>query len=152
MENSSNNKVIGIEIAKYAKICYILILIAAGYGLLTNIAGLAAVYLPGGFMTGLLGITGVVLALLGLFVFKDSFGSVDLSHFRFIGVMFVAFFLIYAVVVNALAKFGFIGLLIIILISVTQVALFYAGFKTHGAGQEASRASIEGTLRSLIKR
>ena len=152
MENSSNNKVLGIETAQYAKICYILILIASGYGVLTNILGLAAIYMPGGIATGVLGLAGIVLALLGFFVFKDKFSALDVSHFKFIGIMFAAFFFIYAIVVNALAGFGFVGLLLIIAISIIQFALFFAGFKARKANVEASKSSIESNLKSLLKR
>ena len=151
MEKTSNNKVMGIEIGKYVNLCYITILISAGYGLLGNFAGLGGVAIPGGLIFSLLGLVGLILTLLALFVFKDKFSGLDMSHFKYIGIIFAAFLVLGIVLGGTLFKMGFVGLLLIIVISAVQFALFFAGYRTYKAGIEATKDTIIGNLKSGFK-
>lgn len=151
MENQPDNKVLGIPVEKYANLCYMLLLVSAGIGLLSNILGLVGVYIPGSGMVGLIGLVGLVLSLLGLFVFKDQFSKLDVSHFKYIGVLFVAFFVVGLVLITALGGFGVLGLLIILLLSIAQFVLYFAGFKNYKAGIEPTKDTIQATIKSKFK-
>lgn len=144
-----NNKVLGIETNKYAKVAYILILISTGFAVFSNLAVMAGTYPAGGMLLGLLGLAGLIMAALGLFVFQENFSKLDLSHFKYIGLMFIAFFIISMIFSNAMAGFGFIGAFINFLISSAALILIFAGYRTHKAGIEATKASIESDIKSM---
>lgn len=151
MPYTTDDKVLGIDINHYTKVCYVLILIASGFGLLANLASLVGIFIPGGILTGLFGFIGIVLVVLGLFVFKDKFSALDLSHFKYIGLLFIAFLVIYFVLVPALLGMGLIGMMVVVLLSAAQFILFFAGFRTYKTGIEATKASITANLKSGLK-
>lgn len=148
----NENKVLGIEAAKYVKICYIMVLIASGYGVLTNLCGLAGIYLPGGLITGIIGLAGLALTVTGWLVYKEKFGPVDISHFKYLVIVLAAFFVIYVIFVNALAGFGVVGAFLITIISLIQFACLFVGFKTWRSGQEATQANLKASFRSIKAR
>ena len=145
-----DNKVLGIEANKYAKIAYVLILISVVIGLLNGLAGLVGSYVPFGGVISILGLVGLVMAVLGLFVFQDNFNDLDQSHFKYIGLLFIAFFIIGIIFSNGLAGFGFVGALINLAISAAAFIFMFAGYRTHQAGTPATRASIEGDIRGMV--
>jgi hypothetical protein len=151
MENSTDNKVLGIEVSKYTNICYLLMLISGGFGLLTSLGGLGNVNIPGSSIIGLLGLAGLVLALLGLFAFKDKFSSLDLSHFKYVGVLLVIFIIIFVVLGSFLFNEGFVGALLVLLLSAAHFVLLFAGFRTYKAGIEASKDAIITNIKSGLK-
>ena len=148
----NENKVLGIDVTKYVKICYLMVLIASGYGVLTNLCGLAGIYLPGGFITGIIGLAGLALTVTGWLVYKEKFSAVDISHFKYLVIILGAFFVIYVVFVNALAGFGVVGAFFITIISLIQFSLLFVGFRTWKVGQEATQTNLKASFRSIKAR
>ena len=146
--NQPNDKVIGIPTDKYLKICYILVLLSSGFGILTSLLALTGAHIPGGGLIGLLGLVGIILAVLGWLVFSENFSALETSHFKFLSILTAAII----VISIALASFGSF---LIMLISAVNFVCLFVGYKTWQDGQEATKDNlISGfkTLTSSIKK
>jgi hypothetical protein len=143
------NKVLGIPVHKYAKLCYILILVSAGFGILTSLLALIGMYVPGTGIFGLIGLIGLALVVTGWLAFTEKFSALDISHFRFLTFVFILFFVLYIIFFNALAGFGPVGAFIVFLIAAAQFAVFLAGFQAWKAGQEATVDNVKLQLKDL---
>lgn len=147
-QNKSNGTVLGIPADKYLKICYILVLLSSGFGILTGLVALTGSYVPGGGLIGLLGLIGIILAVLGWLVFSENFSALETSHFKFLSLLTAA------VIVISIALVSF-GSFLIMLISAANFACLFVGFKIWQDGQEATKDNlINGfkTLKSTIKK
>ncbi len=146
------NKVLGIETNKYAKLSYVLILVASGLGLFSNLMALASVYILGGMMFGLLGLIGIVLAITGLVAFKDKFSALDISHFIFLVILFFAFFALAGILGNMLVNMGAVGSIILFLLSAFQFALLFTGFQLWQNGELVTKDSLINGLKNLTSK
>lgn len=137
-----DGKIIGIPAGKFALISYYLILASSGFGLLLSLLGVLGIGLPGNAFFGAIGLLAVVLSLLGLFVFESKFNALDKSHFKFIALAYVAFFVIAIVLGTIFALMGSFGYLLVFLIATVQVLTFYAGFTLYQEGKEATQDNL----------
>lgn len=143
------NKVLGIETTKYTKICYILILIASGFGVLSNLLGMFGAVMYGGLFIGLLGLIGLAMAAMGWVIFKDKFSSLDVSHFKFLIILFIAFFIFGMIFAILIMGMGSAGMFIMVLLAILQFSLLLAGFQIWRAGQEATKNNLINGLKNL---
>ena len=146
---SDDNKVLGIPVNKYAKVCYVLILVSSAFGVLTSLLGLVGMYVGFGGVFGLLGLIGLALAVTALLAFAEDFGDVDLSHFKAIAIIFVAFFVFSMIIFNAVLPFGIVGSIVIFLLGVGYLAIVYAAYQTYQAGQMATVDNVKKNLIAL---
>ena len=146
---SDDNKVLGIPVHKYAKVCYVLILVSAGFAVLTSLLSLVGMYMGLGGVFGLLGLIGLALAITGWLAFSEDFGDLDLSHFKAIGILFVAFFIFNMIIFNAVAGFGVVGAILGFIITVGEFAVLFAAYKTWEAGQTATVDNVKKNLIAL---
>lgn len=147
--SASDKKVIGIPVQNYVKICYLLILTASGFGVFTNFVGIVGVYVPGGQLFGILGITGLALSLIGWQAFAKEFKPNEITHFKYMALLFVAFFVIYLVLSGGLGWFGFFGAIIAFLIAAVQFGCIYTGFSLWKADKEASKENLIGEFEAM---
>ncbi|MEM8833939.1 MAG: hypothetical protein AAGB32_05305 [Pseudomonadota bacterium] len=146
---SDDNKVLGIPVNKYAKVCYVLILVSGAFGLLTSLIGLIGMYVGFGGVFGLLGLIGLALAITALLAFAEDFGDVDLSHFKAIAILFVGFFVFNMIIFNAIFAFGAVGSIITLIITAGELAILFAAYQTHQAGQMATVDNVKKNLIAL---
>lgn len=143
-------KVLGIPTNKYAKLCYVLILVSAAFGLVSSLLMLVGMSIGGGIIS-LVGLIGLALAVTGWLVFKEEFGAVDLSHFKALSAMFVVFFVFNVILFNATAGFGIVGPIIQFLITAVEVAILFAAFDVWRSGKKATVESIKTSFFGLKK-
>jgi len=147
----SGQKILGIPVENITKLSYILILVSTGFALLLNFLGILGVGLPGTAFFGGIGLFAVFLSLVSLFVFEERFSELDKSHFKFIALAYVTFFVALIVVGTILSILGSFGYLITFLIAATQFLTFYTGFKLHKDGELADKDNLTKLIR-VIKR
>jgi len=145
----SDNKVLGIPVNKYAKVCYILILVSGVFGVLTSLLSLVGMYMGLGGLIGLLGLIGLALAITAWLAFSEDFGDVDLSHFKAIVIMFVAFFVFSIIIFNAVGPFGAVGSIISFLLGAAYLAVVFAAYQVWQKGQMATVDSIKAAVLEL---
>jgi hypothetical protein len=138
----SGQKIIGIPVENIAKLSYILILASTGFTLLLTFLGILGMGLPGTAFFGGIGLFAVFLSLVSLFVFEERFTALDKSHFKFIALAYVTFFVALIVVGTILSIFGSFGYLIIFLVAAAQFLTFYTGFRLHKGGELADKDNL----------
>lgn len=146
---SGDDKILGIPTASYVKFCYILVMIASGYGVFSHLVGLVGVYVPGGQLFGLVGLSGIVLALLGWLAFGEKLKAVDHEHVKYLALLFGVFFVFYVVLAGSMGWFGFLGQIVLLIVAAIQLSCFYVGLKMWQAGQEPTKDSVIAELNSL---
>lgn len=147
--SASQPNILGLKPDKYTKICYIFILIASGFVVVSSLAALIGSYMTIVMGTMFLGLAGLIMCVLGLFVFKEEFSELALSHFKYILLMFISFLVLQLILGPLLSSITVMGPIIMFLISAAQFILFVAGFRTYRAGISASKASITSNLKSI---
>ena len=144
-----SDKVIGIPTDKYLKICYVLVLLASGFGILTSLVDLVGGSVPGAGIIGFLGLVGVVLTVLAWLVFNENFNALDLSHFKYVSLIFAGFFVL------IIFFSAFVGSFLTFLTVAAEFFCLFIGYRVWGEGQEATKDNlINGfnTLKSSIKK
>ena len=136
------DKILGIPVGSYVKLCYLLVLIASGFGVFSYLVGLVGVYVPGGQLFGLVGLSGFVLALIGWFAFAEKLKPIDMLHQKYIVILFAAFFVVYVVLAGSLGWFGFFGQIVMLLIASLQFAALYIGLNLWKEGKEPTKESV----------
>ena len=149
--NTSNNKVLGIPTNQYAKICYMLILVSVAIGLVGSLLGLVGIYIGLGGLTSLMGLIGLALAVTAWVAFTNDFGDIDISHFRFLAVLFIVFFVFNIIVFNAIAGMGIIAPIVAFLIQAVQAAVIFAAFDTWRSAQKATVDNVKASFFGLKK-
>lgn len=151
MSDNTGNKVLGLEANQYTNACYMLILISSGFGLLGGLAGLGGLVIPGAGLFGLVGLIGLIMVLVGFFGFKDKFSNLEAEHLKYLAILFGVFFIISIILGGVLVKAGMVGVLLMILLSAIQFALFFAGYKNYKGGVVPTKESIQNTIKSGFK-
>lgn len=144
-------KVLGIPTNKYAKICYMLILIPAAFGLVTSLLAMVGIYIGVGGIMSLMGLIGLAMAVTGWLVFAEEFGEVDLSHFKALSILFVVFFVFNIIFFNATAGFGLLAPILQFVITAAEVAILFAAFDVWRNGQNATVDSVKASFFGLTK-
>jgi hypothetical protein len=123
---------------KYVRFTYTLVLVASVISFINMLLFLVGGFVPfGGIgsIGALAGLAALVMAVLGLFMFKDSFSELDQNHLQFLCVFFAIFFVLGAILNSALAFFVILWLIVMIAFSAAQLLVFYAGFNAHRQGR-----------------
>ncbi|NCT40603.1 MAG: hypothetical protein GW778_02955 [Alphaproteobacteria bacterium] len=135
--------VLGIPKKNYIKLTYILLMTASALGIPAMfIGGLSGI-------VGLIGLVGVVLALLGFFMFAIEFTDAQLSHFKYVGVVFIASFFLGVILSIILGSNGVLALVISPLINLFALAAMFAGYRLNEKRTPASKESVLNELKSL---
>ncbi len=150
---SSENTIMGfIPKDKYVKITYILILVSCGLGLLTSLFGLLGIGLPLGGIVNLTGLLGLVMALLGLFVFKNEFPSLDQSHLLYLAILFAIFFVATIILAAALTIVPVLLYLVLIAVTIVQTILFFTGYNSWSHGRSVTKNNVKAEMQLAFKR
>lgn len=147
-----NNKALGLEPPKYVKVAYILLLIAAGVGLLTSLLAMIGVFTGLGAIANLLGIAGVVMGILGWAVFKDKFSALEMNHLQYIVILFLAFFVV-GIVVGAMMLMSPMGTYAaMLLLGIAQFGLIFTGYNSWTHGRMITKDNIQGEVKAAMNR
>lgn len=148
-EMPDGNKVLGIPVQKFTLICYTLILISAGFGVFSSLLALIGAYVPGSMITGLLGLIGIALVVTAWVAFKEKFTELDISHFQFLVIVFVAFLVIYIVAARFFLGLGAFGAILMFLVVTAQFLILLSGFKTYKDGLPATKDNVSNSFYKL---
>jgi len=137
---------------KYVKISYALILGGCALGALIAVLALVGVVLPFGGIAMLLGVAGLVLALLGVFMFKAEFSALDQNHLIYIAVAYAVFFITAQILLSALAVNFTLVFLVAILLNAFGLLLFFTGFNSWSHGRTITKDNIKSEIQLATKR
>ncbi len=122
------DKILGIEKSKYLKICYMLVLVAVGYWVLSNLLDLVGIAMPVRPLFGFIGLVGVGLSAAAMLGFRDDFSDMENTHFLFLVLFFIACLLANTFFGLIFGTLGVIGTLLMVALSVVEAFLLYAGY------------------------
>jgi hypothetical protein len=152
-ENSYNNKVLGLQSSTFVKTAYVLVLISAGLGLLfAIISGIGLGAPTGGGVVTLVGLAGWIMALVGWLAFQKDFTVIELSHLRFISVLFVALYVLGIIVALLLGVGGLIWGVCSLALSVLCFGMLYLGFSLWRSREEVTQEALKGEFQLLKSR
>jgi len=100
-------------------------------------------------LSGLLGFGGLILAALGYFAFKGEFNAIQVSHFRYVGVVFLAFLVIAMVVSMVFASLTSIVSIFGIILNLASLACMFAGYKMNDKNVAATKENAIQQIKSL---
>ena len=148
-DNTANKKVLGLESALYVKICYGLILVSGVLGLVLALLGMLGLGAGGSGLLGLLGLAGLIMALVGAIAFARDFTVIELSHLKFLSIVFVVFYVTSIALGYVLGGLGILWSLISLLIGAAMLLAVYLGFRLWIARQEPTQATLAAEFHSL---
>ncbi len=153
MSETTGDKIMGfVPKRSYVKITYLLLLTSTGGSLLLALFGMLGIFLPLGIVFTLVGLVALILALLGVFVFKRKFTPLDQAHLVYLAILFGVFFVVGLIVAASL--FSSIGMLSLfsICIGAIQLIMFYTGFNSWIHGRTITKDNIKGEVQLALKR
>lgn len=148
-EAQNDEKVIGIPKDKYVKVTYLLLIASSVIGILNSLLVFAVGITLFSTLSSLAGLGGLILALLGFFVFKSQFNEQQISHFKYMGALFLIFFVLGMVVGLVFASVGALLFLAMVILSIASLACMYAGFKLNEKNETATKDAAIAELKSL---
>lgn len=144
-----NNKVLGLESAVYVKLCYILILVSGALGLLLSLLGTIGVIVASSGLVGLVGLAGLIMALVGWLAFAKEFTVIELSHLKFLSIVFVVFYVASLVIGSVMFASGLLWQLFSFVIGAALLLVVYLGFRLWQARMEPTQATLKAEFETL---
>jgi len=149
----SDDKILGfIPKEKYVLIVYYLLLAAAGIGLISTVFAMLGVGLPLGGLANLAGIIALILALVGYFGFRESFGALDQGHLLYLCVLFGVFFVIGLVLGSALYMSPVLLYLVMVPLAVLQLLMYFTGFNSYKHGRTVTKSNVKDEVKLALRR
>ena len=153
MSELSDDKIMGfIPKSKYVMITYYLLLASCVGSLVISLIAIVGLVIPLGNLFALAGLIGLILALLGYFIFKNDFSMHDQSHLLYICIMAGVFILIGAILGASLVLVPTAAFMITFLISAAQAILIYTGYNSWKHSRTITKENIESEIRLALKR
>lgn len=144
-----DEKILGIPKEKYIKVTYVLLLISGVFGFISSLFALIGVVLPLSGFVSLLGLAGLVLALLGLFVFRKKFSDLAASHLKYLGFVFLFSIGIALILGKVLVGMGIISTILIVLFNLASLALLIVGYKLYEKNTVVTKDNVVNELKAL---
>jgi hypothetical protein len=138
--------------SKYAFITYMLLLVAAAGGLILTVLGLAGIYLPLGRIVSLAGVVGLIMALLGAFLFNKDLPELDRSHMLYVSIVFAVLYIAGMVLGKMLGGSLTLALLVALLIVGAEFVLIFTGYNSWKHGRAMTKDNISGEVKLALKR
>lgn len=148
--HKEENKVMGLTANNYVTYMYYALLASAAIGLVSMVLVMVGITFLGS-IGGLAGLVGFVMALLGLFVFANKFNAVQVSHFKYLLIISVAFTVLSMILGFALGMLGAIMISIVgIVMSLIYVLVLFSCYKLWNDGTALSPDTIKAKSLNLI--
>ncbi len=153
MSELSDDKIMGfIPKNKYVMITYYLLLASCVGSLVLSLLAIIGLVIPLGNLFSLAGLIGLVLAILGFFIFKNDFSSHDQSHLLYICVIAGICILVSLILGASLVIIPTAAFMITFLIAVAQTVLIYTGYNSWKNNRTITKENIESEIRLALKR
>lgn len=150
---SNNDKIMGIvPKERYMYFTYMFLLISAAGNALFSVFGLIGLTLESaGYAVMVLGLMACIMAVVGLTKHKDDFSPLDHAHFKYIAILFVAFFVINIVFGGVYAIAYFLGYLCTIVLGLAQAVLVWTGFNAWQGGRVITKENFKSEMQTALK-
>lgn len=148
----SDGKIMGLEPQKYVKISYILIIISAALGLLFSVLTIAGFFMGFGNIGALLGLAGLIMAVLGWLFFAKDFSALEINHLKYIVILFAIFFVGGFVLAPMLALLGPAAWILFLLVNIAQIVLILTGFNSYCHGRTITKETIQDEIKAMVSR
>jgi hypothetical protein len=154
MSDTSADKIMGfIPKTRYTYFMYMLTLSGVGIGAVLAILGLVGVYIPPlNSIATILGLCGLVLALLGAFVFRADFSELDYSHFLYVSIVWAITWFAAVFLGSALAFVWVLAQVAVVVISLAAAVLIYTGYNSWKSGRTITKDNLQSEVRIALKR
>ncbi len=137
---------------KYVEITYWMLLVSTGGGLLLTLLALAGFPVGLGNLLSVIGFLGLLMAVLGIFVFKEEFSALDQAHLKYLGVLFIIFFVLGLFLGAALAIVMFLMLIVMLSVSAIQFLLFFTGYNSWKHGRTITKDNLKSEIKLALSR
>ncbi len=153
MSELSDDKIMGfIPKSKYVMITYYLLIASCVGSLVLSLLAIIGLVIPLGNLFALAGLIGLVLALLGYFIFKSDFSAHDQAHLLYICIIAGIFILVGAILGASLVLVPTAAFMITFLIAGAQAILIYTGYNSWKNNRTITKDNIESEIRLALKR
>ena len=136
-------KLLWIPKKDYIKFTYIALMAASVLGLLAAFVGAVS------GLASLTGLTCILLAILGFTIYKREFTDAQLSHFKFVGVIFIISFVLGILLSVVFGGNATLLLVVTPLVNLAALALMFTGYRLNESRTPASKESVINELKSL---
>ena len=150
---SDTGKIMGfIPKDEYVKYTYYLLLVSSIGAAVLTFLGLINIHIPLFHIFGLAGLAGLILALIGFFIFKEEFSALDQSHLGYLCVLMAVFFLSGLILGQAFALVTYLMLLVSLLVSVAQLIMVWTGYNSWSHGRSITKNNVKSEVQQALKR
>ncbi|HEU4838483.1 MAG TPA: hypothetical protein VFS88_03625 [Micavibrio sp.] len=150
---SDADKIMGfIPKDQYVKYTYYLLLASSIGAAVLTLLGLIGIHIPLMQLFGLAGIAGLILALIGFFIFKEEFSALDQSHLLYICIIIAVFFLAGLILGQAFALVTYLMLLVSLLVFVAQLIMVWTGYNSWSHGRSITKSNVKSEVQQALKR
>ncbi|MFK7839208.1 MAG: hypothetical protein AB8B83_02665 [Bdellovibrionales bacterium] len=141
--SKTTKSILGIPKENYIKIAYLTLIAAC-------ILGFIAVFVSAiSGLSTLVSLAGIVLVLAGFFMYGPEFSDAQLSHFKFVGVIFVATFILGVILSAVLGGVAIANYIVSSSLSIAVLTVLYCGFKLNEDRKEVTKDNFVNQLKSL---
>ena len=151
----SDEKIMGIvPKARYVYFTYMFLLISAAGNALFSLFGLVGIHLASaGPAVMVLGLLSLILVVVGLTKHKGDFSALDHAHFKYMGFLFITFFIINIVFGGVYGLSFALGYICTIILGLAQAVLVWTGFNSWQDGRIITKDNIKSEVQlALAKR
>jgi FtsH-binding integral membrane protein len=150
---SDDNQIMGfIPKGDYVKYAYYLLLVATAGATVLSLLAMLNVYIPLGQLFQLAFVVGLVMALLGFFIFKSEFSSLDQAHLLYMSVVVGCIFIVGLIFSNALGITLMMVHVVTLLVVIAELLAVWTGYNSWKNGRTITKANIQEEIKLALKR
>ncbi len=148
---SDTTKIMGIPKGRYMYFTYMFLLVAAAGNAFFSLLSMIGLSFESGAMGPMvLGFLAFVLAIVGLTSAKAEFTETEHQHFKYIGFLFVGFFILYTIFGGVYALSYVLGYLCTIAIALVQTVLVFTGWMSLQVGCVVTKDNFKEEIKLAI--
>ena len=150
---SDANNIMGfIPKGDYVKYTYYLLLASTAGSVVLSLLAVLQNYVPLGPLFNLAGILGLVMALLGFFVFKSEFSALDQAHLAYLSIVIAVFFVAGLILGASFVMVPVMMYLVMLLVGLAQLLAVYTGYNSWKGGRTITKHNIQSEIKLALKR
>lgn len=153
MSDATDDKIAGfIPKSKYVTITYYLILASMAVQFINMMMAMNQAFSPLMVLGSIAGLLGLLMAVLGYFVFKNDLTALDRNHLGYIGIMFVVVFVANGILTS-------IFMLVPVMMMIASMAvyaiggiLFFTGLNSYNKARTITKDNLKSEVQLALKR
>lgn len=153
MSDASAQKIMGIVPKnRYVHFAYMFLIISAAGNVLFSIFSIIGLNFASATPALIVcGLATLVMVAVGLTKHKNDFTPVEHAHFKYMAVLFIAFFILYIVFGGVYAISYFLGYVCTIALGIVQSVLAWTGYNSWQGGRIITKDNIQDEIKTAIK-